>query len=369
MNLKYSVEKNTNYKYNNDLVIQEVFDGTLIPLEKNRSYNSTDNYYGGVYDEMMNLLPLSLNSRVSPPNFEYNFNQWYSGYNTDTFSYSKKTENINVIFLGAFHPHFGHFILESISRLWIFLESSYSDFEYVYISEKDISIDYLKLIQLFGIDISKLRRITEPTTFSRIIIPEMSLCLHSHYHLNYKKIINKITEKIPSIPSNKIYYLSRRNIKNSRVFGEITIEYILKKLNVEFIYPESLSIIDLIHKLKSCKKIIAISGTNSHNSIFMQEKSNLICLNRSQHYHPPQSMIDDFKNLNTLYIDVFLFSKVDWSSGPFYLYPTKHFHNWISAEFKQKIKINPSIFLQVIFEFLKFLYINFKNSIIKLIYK
>lgn len=365
----YSIEKNTNYKRTSDLNKKEVLNGTIIPLEKSIIQDSNALYYGGVYDEKMELLPISLNKRVSPPNFNYSFDEWYSGYDKQNFHLNKNYEDKNVIFLGAFHPHFGHFFLESLSRLWIFFESNYHDYEYVYISENEIQKDFFDLIILFGLDIQKVKRLTNPTTYKKIIIPEMSLRLHDYYHDNYKKIFDKIIEKIPSDFNNKTYYLSRKNIKNSRVYGEKTLEYFLNKLDIEILYPEKITIVDLISKLKSSKQIIAISGTNSHNSIFMNDNSKLICFSRSSHYHPPQSMIDQMKNLKTSYVDVYLLKFGDWSGGPFYIYPTKYFFRLINSEFSILFKNDYKSTIIGINEFLKYVYQNAKISIGKLIFK
>jgi len=333
-------EKNTIYQRSTDLLKIEVPNGTMVPLEKNDTQKNPISFFGGCYDENMTLVPLSLNKRVSPANYNCHFDEWYSGFNLDVLSKKPKFKMKKVIFLGAFHTQFGHFILESLSRLWIFLDNDYYDYELIYISEKEINTEYLNLIKLFGLELQKVNRLTEVTTFTEIIIPEMSLRLHDYYHINYKKIIDRVTEKFKYVPNNTIYYLSRANIKNSRVYGERALEYFLAKINLQFLYPEMLTIEELIIKLRSCRKVISISGTSCHNSIFMRDGSSLVCFSRSPHFHPPQIMIDRMKNLKTFYVDIFLFPSRNLSGGPFFIFPTKYFFNWIYTQFHIKLRLD-----------------------------
>ncbi len=364
MKEKYLLEKNTSYQRISDLEVQEVLSGTIIPMERIEIDNTKSFYIsGGVYDENMELIPLSLNKRVSPPNFYWSYDDWYSGF--DKFNLKQNTKDKTIIFLGAFHPHFAHFILESMSRFWIFLNDEYLNAECVYISENEINRDYFDWIKLFGVNPSRISRLTEKTTYSKVIVPEMSLRLHDYYHPRFKSIIDKIILKVPFKPNNKVYYISRKNIGNKRIFGEKSLEYFFKILNIEYLYPETLSAEELIFKLKSCKKVVAISGTSSHNSLFMSDNSILVCLNRSPHLHPPQSMIDHMKNLKTTYVDVFLFSflNLDWSSGPFYVYPSKYFMKFIYNDFSFKKPFNLTTIYCSLFSFFSFIFRSFKIKI------
>jgi len=365
MQKKYISEKNTNYQKSDKLKIKIVENGLVIPLEK--SIKNDFSFYGGVYDYDMNLIDLSLNTRRSPPSFNYQYNEWYCGYNSDILNFKIKEESKTVVFLGAFHSHFGHFILESISRLWFFLEKNNKDLEYVFISENDINNEFLEFIRLFGLNITNINRVKSPTRYSKVIIPEMSIRLHDYFHLSYKKIIDKMIFNVPVESKKKVYYLSRQNIKNNRVFGEYLFELTFKILNIEFLYPENLSAIKLISKLQSSKKIIAISGTNSHNSIFIPDNATLVCLNRSPHFHPPQIMIDRMKKLKTLYIDIFLFRFGDWSTGPFFIYRSKYFVKWIYSEFEKKI--NNKITFAFISELMTYFIRVVKIIIANIIYK
>jgi hypothetical protein len=65
---------------------------------------------------------------------------------------------------------------------------------------------------------------------------------------------------------------------------------------------------ETISVLKGCDEFVATSGTNIHNSIFMEDGKATICLNRSAHFHPLQTMIDRMKKLKVTYVDIFIFS-------------------------------------------------------------
>jgi len=127
-------------------------------------------------------------------------------------------------------------------------------------------------------------------------------------------------------------YFSKAKIKNNRAVGEASIEKVFSKNGFIVLYPESLSMHEMIAILRGCKTFVATSATNIHNSIFMDDGSTFVCLNRSAHIHPVQTMIERMRHLNGIYIDVFYFSSdKNFGDAPCLLVPTKYLLNFFRS--------------------------------------
>jgi hypothetical protein len=90
-----------------------------------RFYESVS--YGGVFDENNNLIEISKDLYTAPA----------VGYPQKLAIPSYKTVDNEVIYLGYLGSHFGHFLVESLSRFWFLLESRNKTKDLVYVSPKD----------------------------------------------------------------------------------------------------------------------------------------------------------------------------------------------------------------------------------------
>lgn len=327
MRLKYERELATQYERTTPLEMQQIRGGYVFPLEISWTGEPENREYGGVCDDALNFVELSLTKRVSPPNFRCSFNDWYVGASPSFSRATCKYVDEDVIFLGPLHRHYGHFILESVARLWPLMDGRYADMKCVYISDEGED-RFIEFFDLFGLHADRRTRISEPTKFRSVIVPEQSIRLHDFYHLDYKRTIDRIAKTISPIPNQRVYF-SKKARKNDRAIGEAAIERILSKNGFSIYYPELMSIHETLAVLQGCETFVATSGTNIHNSVFTKDGTDCICLNRSEHFHPIQIMIDRMKNLNVTYVDAYVWKAGEnWSSGPFLLFPGKYLRNF-----------------------------------------
>ena len=330
MLISYDQEAKTNYKKTNELEVEYISNGVVHPLELSEKLTSEHDFFGGVTDDKLNLVELSILKRVSPPNFKVNFNTWYQGHNPRYDFSNIEYVDEDVIFLGAMPKHYGHFILEGLSRLWFCLGHHEIKLKCVYIST-DGEDRFNDLFKLFGLKEEQIIKIEKPTRFKTVIVPEQSIRLHDFYHKKYKETIDKIKENVKPIDIEKVYF-SKKRIKNNRAFGEALIEGVFLENDFRVYYPETLSMYDMIAILKGCKVFAATSATNAHNSIFMNDQNEVICLNRSGHFHPVQTMIERMRRLKSIYIDIFYFSSIqNFGDAPCLLYPSKNLLSFLTA--------------------------------------
>lgn len=324
---KYKMESKSKYERFDSLEIQCIENGIVHPISSTRdNFNKTQ---GGVTDVNLNLIQLSLTKRVSPKNFTLEFEDWYCGCSNNFQLEEADYVDEDVVFLGALSSHYGHFITEGLARLWFFLDSKNLHYKGVYISDSRNN-KFIDCFRFFGIKDKNFLEITKPTRFRTVIIPEPSIRLHDFYHSKYKQTIDKIKENVVPAQYAKVFF-SKAKSASGRGEGELPIQTVFEGNGFAICYPERMSMYETISVLKGCSEFAATSGTNIHNSIFMNDGKSLICLNRSGHFHPLQIMIDRMKNFQATYVDVFLFSTdSNFGDSPCFVSVTSHLRKFFN---------------------------------------
>lgn len=330
MQAKYAQEARTSYERSTPLEVRSVAGGIVFPLQLSETNEVENKQYGGVCTADLQFVDLSLTKRVSPPNFRCDFHDWFKGASPGVTAEEVEYVDEEVVFIGAMPKHYGHFILEGLSRLWFYLEASNKRFRAVYISDEGED-RFLEFMQFFGIDSENIRKIERPTRFRTVIVPEQSIRLHDYFHENYKLTVDRIKEAVEPVRNEKVYF-SKMERKNDRAIGEAPLEKVLSQNGYAIYFPERMSLYETIAVLKGAKTFAATSGTNIHNAIFLEDGASSICFNRSAHFHPIQIMIDRMKRLRPVYVDTFVFdSGRSWSSGPFLLFPTRRMRAFLKS--------------------------------------
>lgn len=327
MRAKYEREVHTKYERMTPLDVVKVDGGYVLPLEMSDTGVHESRQYGGVCDREFKFVEISLTKRVSPPNFACEFEDWFVGAKPGLSRNEIPYVDEKVIFLGALPKHYGHFILEGLARLWLLLDERYADLKCVYISDggEDRFNDFFRL---FGLKPEKLEKVSEPIRYRSVVVPEQSIRLQDYYHAAYKQTIDRILANVKPIENTRVYF-SKKERKNDRAIGEAAIERVLSHNGFSIYYPELLTVEQTLAVLKGANEFVATSGTNIHNTIFLTDQAKSVCLNRSEHFHPIQIMIDRMKDLRMVYVDVYLFrAGKNWSVGPFLLFTGSHLRHY-----------------------------------------
>lgn len=252
-------------------------------------------------------------------------------------------ENKDVIWFGFFYKHWGHFLLDFISRMWYVLEH-YNGEEIVYIShDKTIDSNYIQFFKLLGVDESKVRRVTSPTCFNKVIIPEYSRTeayCNEKYLTLFEYISNKVLENTSLENKNKFtgksLYLSRSKFSdaNKKEIGENQIEDCFNNAGFESISPESLTLPEQILMWNLASKIACINGTLPLNFLFGSNALHLIVLNKTNLTHKNLDDVLKIKNhSNVKFIDVyepyFSWASKNIGDGPFVLKVTSPLREYL----------------------------------------
>lgn len=318
---------------NEEATVQKIDRGVILPLKR---ITTTDRifYKGGVCDKNFSFVAglardHRLIAKLNPP-----YKSCLSSYQVDQKEIVLRDET--VIFGGVLDPTFGHFLTESISRLWYVIKQK-TNLKIVFLLAMEERAWMYDFFSLLGIPSSQVEFIRVPTQFAEIIIPDETLFLFS----GYKKEANIIYEKLRStafalspIDKGEKLYLTRSHYEKNDVINEKYFEKYYSQKGYEIVAPEGLTIAEQISVISKAKELSSTLGTLSHFSIFMEQGSRQVILNRTNnHYLKAQIIINQLRGVRYTLVDVSNnYLPVNHVGGVFLLEPTKHWAAYLADQ-------------------------------------
>ena len=345
----------------------DIYDHAVILPLRRVNQEGTVTCEGGVCDENFNFLAGYTDFgkfRVTP------ILKYDHAYVPDKVAYLDET----VIFSGELNRQFGHFITDSMTRLWY--AASHPEQEYkvalllhphwnwkgsnlcnsCYLKFLDLlgirrnwsgenltSSYYLKFLQLLGIKKERIIIVKNPCKFKRVIVPKLSVYWHGDvynpelFNIVYDQAKSTITPK-----KHKKLYLSRSRLPLKSLANESYFEDFFKTRGFVVIYPEQLPIEEQLAYVAGAEEIACSMGTLSHWALFARPHARLICLLR--YYYGAviglQLLIDRVKNLETVFINTSL-DFLPMSKSAFFNHligPTQPWKQFVKDEYGIEIK-------------------------------
>jgi hypothetical protein len=180
-----------------------------------------------------------------------------------------------VVYLGWLQPHhYGHFLLESLARLWFLREIDPAIRVVFHQYSVPPQGPTRRILELMGIPDERLLIPRVRTRFRRIVIPEvlyeLSLTAHERFVEPFREIAECIVGASPTRPSTQPVYLSRRQLPKGRreVFGESELEEVLRENGFRIAYPEQMPIDEQILLFNEHSDIFAAVGSAAHAILF-----------------------------------------------------------------------------------------------------
>lgn len=294
-----------NFINRSPLGVKEICNGYILPticLNKRQGF-----YAGGVVDSKMEHVASFKRHRSRK--YHYCCEESYN-FNPD----SAETCNESVIFGGFLVNHFGHFMLEAFSRLWYIVNHPSSPYKYkiVFCTINGISSWYRNFLELAGIPLDRVVFIDKITNFQKIIIPDESIMswdyIHFEFFLPYEYMISNARKICNGHEKYSKIYLSKSSYSaGCKCVGEEYFEKFFRNKGFKILYPETLSITEMVYLVSNAKEIVTTLGTLSHYFLFANELCKVVTLTRTHDdtlY--PQALINTVKNLNYYVVDVSL---------------------------------------------------------------
>jgi hypothetical protein len=214
---------------------------------------------------------------------------------------------------------YGHFLVATLDKFWYLFDDRYrhlKNLKIVLTCEKwEKWFDFLILL---GFQKEQIMILTDVNVcqFKKCFVPEPSFTWgNAKANFQFCKIGDYLRSNAPNTYNYEKIYFSRTSFDNNRnrsdvlvnrkIYGEQQIENIFRKNGFEIIHPNKYSIAQQMSLLKNCKVLAGVSGSALHQSLFLQNGSEVIMLGRNDVLCGIvcQSNIDRLKEHKVFYIE------------------------------------------------------------------
>lgn len=235
------------------------------------------------------------------------------------------------IYLGHYSGHYGHFLLETLSRFWILQQNI--DYDWLIFQPFIHDIPHPSTFsparvsfESFNINPKKIVVARNPTRCKHLIVPNALVEINNFANpaqaTVYKQIAeycNKISQKrnnllykilnptVHSAQKHHRLYLSRRKLKSSHyIKNEAEVEKMFRNFGFHVIYPETLDFRDQVTLYNKAEVLAGFSGSALHNSVFLQKGALVITLGdlrRPSENHPNQKLSDALSGAQSVFVE------------------------------------------------------------------
>lgn len=197
-----------------------------------------------------------------------------------------KVSEEKVVYYGYFLPHWGHFLIDCLGRMWPFAETgnALDEYKIAFISnQSEFYSNCYEFFHALGVEKSRIIWVDVPTQFKEVVVPEMSYETPRSgriFHPEYTHMFNRVIENILANTSkekveekygkiDKVYFTrSLFNNAKSREVGLKVVDNVMLKGGFNILAPEQLSLAEQIAIWNYSKEIACINGTIPLNCIF-----------------------------------------------------------------------------------------------------
>jgi len=271
-------------------------EGAIILPRRLLSRAVYSNGQGGVLDQNEQFVELSANpGRIG------------GTYPVDKLFYREE----RVVFCGYLYQHWGHFLVESVSRLWYFMQNDPTVDKYVFFLDNDqdrkIGRNHQAFLELLGIW-DKTIFLTCPTRFREVIVPEPSYVCMQYWSEQYLTVFDAVARNVQPDPSwetpKKIFFTRSLFAKGSEYeFGLDALDDFFHTNGYTILSPETFSLAQMIHYIRNASVVASISGTLPHNMLFGKNGQKIEILERLVINVDHQVCINQMRQLEAVHID------------------------------------------------------------------
>jgi len=226
---------------------------------------------------------------------------------------SAVTDDDYYLYCGPLVPHFGHFLLSSLSRLWPLITRNMDGVKLLFHCDHPIKAHienhpYMrKFIEYMGIDGSRLCSFHETTLVRNLIIPGPAFLEQSHASTVFRELghyIGRNTKQSTITVSDAPVYLSKTHLNCgvTSILNEIELEEKLRENGVNIIYPEEIDLSDQIEIFRSAPTVIGTTGSAFHMHIFSNKPPKMLTLNYQDTIHSNYVLLDRLNHANSTHV-------------------------------------------------------------------
>ena len=179
----------------------------------------------------------------------------------------------DVVYLGWYFGHFGHFLLESLARTWILSDLDPAT-KVVFHRERPVAPTGItrQMLDLLGIPPERILLPETQTRLRRVIVPEplyeISVAAHERMPEPYRRITAAVGAR--DAPAAQPVYFSRRLLPSRQrpIIGEFELEEVCRENGFLVVHPEMMTLVDQIRLVNRHQDIFTSAGSAAYLSLF-----------------------------------------------------------------------------------------------------
>ncbi len=206
--------------------------------------------------------------------------------------------DIEAIYGGCLIHHFGHFLLESLARIWF---AAQNNLPIIWVSGVGIMDYQKKIFELLGINSERMIFVEKPVKIKSLLIPRPGFVIPTAFHPKHAEFLSCFSPQ--TLKARKVY-LSRSSFKSNiaTISGEREMEDLLCAAGWEVVSPEKLDILDQLDLIASSQYIAAIEGSAVHSVILCERLAGCLVLLRRKSPNLNYDTIARTKGVNQINI-------------------------------------------------------------------
>lgn len=255
-----------------------------------------------------------------------------------------------VVYIGIFEKHWGHFLVDMTSKLWIFADSEFrkkqKEFKVAFLGELRPDGNYFQFFEMLGIKEEQLLAVKHPTRFKKVIVPEAGFRPCIWYTKEYQNMYDQMIMSVlqdehlkGKYKDIKKVYFSRRQFGKAleTEFGEEYIEQCYNLNGYQSLMPETLTLREQIYVWNCAESIACVNGTIPLNVVFCQnEKLKLTILNKMSIYHKNPYIFLYMRNIQATFVNIYKEPLKGYpkslGEGPYLIKAGEEFRNYCEKE-------------------------------------
>jgi hypothetical protein len=173
------------------------------------------------------------------------------------------------IYAGFCIDHFGHFLLEGLSRAWASAERA--DLPLVWATPGGPKSWQKAVCDLLGFG-DRMRFVDRPTRFRTLLVPDPGYRIRDYMHPDHARFLGRFApDAAPDAGLGPRLWLSRRGLAPAgRIGGEDALEAALERLGWQVARPEALDVTAQLSLLARASAVGGVEGSALHMPILLR---------------------------------------------------------------------------------------------------
>ena len=332
--------------------VKMLANGIILPA-KQKAIKEEHRYKGGVCDSDFNFI--AGYSNLAPGRM----NGWCCLDESYTVERDKLVAcDEEVIWGGALICHFGHFITESLSRMWYLVEHPESNrcVAFVKVNTWKVAPWLYQFLELLGLPEERVMIVDKPTQFRSIVIPEQAARIKFNYTdkflLPFRKMAGAVT---PRGDVKKLFLTRSKELKSQMYLANADyFEEFYRQRGYEVVAPEKLSAAEQIALITGAEEIVCHMGTLAHWSLFSRPGVKWTFLTRVDEFTSRQMLINNATGIDWYLVSTSRnFMHSEQGGGVCLLGSTEYWRRYVFDHHHEQIEVETKIPSYVIDDYIR----------------